>query len=49
MLTLSYEYGKVRPTMKIRLSVMVEDEKDFALKKGNKIKVVDLLVIDFDD
>lgn len=41
MLTLSYEYGKVTPTMKIRLSVMVEDEKDFALKKGNKIKVVD--------
>lgn len=41
MLTLSYEYGKVTPTMKIRLSVMVDDEKDFALKKGNKIKVVD--------
>ena len=41
MLTLTYDYGKVTEVIKVRLSVIVEEPKDLALKKGPKVKVVD--------
>lgn len=41
MVTLTYDYGKVTEYIKVRLSVIVEEPKDLAVKKGPKIKVVD--------
>ena len=41
MVTLTYDYGKVTENIKVRLSVIVEEPKDLAIKKGPKIKVVD--------
>ena len=41
MLTLSYDYGKITDIIKIKLSIIVEEPKDLAMKKGPKIPVVD--------